>query len=231
MEYELPCEGKLLHDLDALFADDLDALFAETTAFDPVTFLEDMGIDVHAMATMEKKKPVNPPLPKRCFGNGKELKTLLRVLDDLRALFTDGLDALFAETTAFDPVTFLEDVGIDVHTLTTMEKKPVNLPLLKRCFGNGKELKTLHRVLSPPSCYLENLKTKDDSERDHRQDWNDEERMARSKRKLHQGYQDYQNQRRKIQVLDIKDLPKPAKPQRGNVFKNKQLKSRKCLAF
>ncbi|KAB2595469.1 transcriptional adapter ADA2a-like [Pyrus ussuriensis x Pyrus communis] len=113
MEYELPCEGKLLHDLDALFADDLDALFAETTAFDPVTFLEDMGIDVHAMATTEKKKPVNPPQPKQCFGNGKELKMLLRMLDDLRALYADDLDALFAETMAFDPVTFLEGVGID----------------------------------------------------------------------------------------------------------------------
>ncbi|KAB2595468.1 mediator of RNA polymerase II transcription subunit 26c [Pyrus ussuriensis x Pyrus communis] len=116
--------------------------------------------------------------------------------------------------------------------MATMEKKkPVNPLLLKRCFGNGKELKTLHRVLSPPSSSLENLKKKEDSESDHRQDWNDDERMTRSKRKLHQGYQDYQNQRRKIQVLDIKDLPKPAIPQRGNVFKNKLLKSRNCLAF
>ncbi|CAN6704144.1 unnamed protein product [Malus baccata var. baccata] len=107
MEYELSCEGELL--------DDLDPLFAKTTAFDLVTFLENLGIDVHPMATMEKKKPVNPSLPKRCFGNGKELKTILLVLDDLRALF--------AETIAFDPVTFLEDVGIDVLALRTMEKK------------------------------------------------------------------------------------------------------------
>ncbi|CAN6566397.1 unnamed protein product [Malus baccata var. baccata] len=115
MEYELSCEGELL--------DDLDALFAKTTAFDLVTFLENLGIDVHPMATMEKKKPGNPSLPKRCFGNGKELKTILLVLDDLRALFADDLDGLFDETIAFDPVTFLEDVGIDVLALRTMEKK------------------------------------------------------------------------------------------------------------
>ncbi|KAI5345231.1 hypothetical protein L3X38_013108 [Prunus dulcis] len=67
----------------------------------------------------------------------------------------------------------------------------------------------------------------------HRQDWDDEEKLETSVRKLHQGYQEFQNKRKKIQVIDVKNLQLPSKPGRGRVLtKNKFLtSSRKCLAF
>ncbi|KAI5318760.1 hypothetical protein L3X38_038468 [Prunus dulcis] len=154
--------------------------------------------------------------------------------DDFGALACLPLYDLESETTTFDPSNLFDDVKLDDRNLAILQK-----PKKPPCYGNfgkGKDLETLRLMLSappPPSCQQNPTgPTKSDAHH-QRQDWDDEEKLENSKRKLHQGYQEFQNKRKKIQVLDIKNLPLPSKSPRGQVLsQNKPLiSSRKCQSL
>ncbi|BBG97394.1 hypothetical protein Prudu_006510 [Prunus dulcis] len=143
-------------------------------------------------------------------------------LDDLEAVVI-----LESETTTFDPFLF-DNVKLDDHNMAIQEK-----PKRPPSQGKGKNLETVRLVLCapPPSSCQQNPTGTTKSDAHHqRQDWDDEEKLENSKRKLHQGYQEFQNKRKKIQLLDVKNLPLPSKPLRGRVLsENKPLiSSRKC---
>ncbi|KAL6293559.1 hypothetical protein ACE6H2_001701 [Prunus campanulata] len=141
-------------------------------------------------------------------------------LDDLKAVFI-----LESETTTFDPSKLFDDIKPDERDLA-IHQKPKKPP--SHC--KGKDSETLRLMLSappPPSSCQQNPTEPTESDAHHqRQDWNDEDKLENSKRKLHRGYQEFQNRRKKIQLLDVKNLPLPSKPQRGQVLS--KTSSRKC---
>ncbi|CAL9006812.1 unnamed protein product [Prunus brigantina] len=107
-------------------------------------------------------------------------------LDDLEAVVI-----LDSETTTFDPSNLFHDVKLDDHDMAIQEmpKKPPS-------HGKGKNLETLRLVLCapPPSSCQQNPTGPTKSDAHHqRQDWDDEEKLENSKRKLHQGYQEKEN--------------------------------------
>ncbi|CAL8170111.1 unnamed protein product [Prunus armeniaca] len=150
--------------------------------------------------------------------------------DDFGGLACLPLYCLESETTTFDPSNLFNDIKLDERNLPILQK-----PKKPPCYGNfgkGKDLETLRLMLSapPPSSCQQNPTgpTKSDAHR-QRQDWDDEEKLENSKRKLHQGYQEFQNKRKRIQLLDVKNLPLPSKPQPGRVLS--KTSSSKCGAF
>ncbi|CAL9026157.1 unnamed protein product [Prunus brigantina] len=150
--------------------------------------------------------------------------------DDFGGLACLPLYCLESETTAFDPSNLFDDIKLDERNLPILQK-----PKKPPCYGNfgkGKDLETLRLMLSappPPSCQQNPTgPTKSDAHH-QRQDWDDEEKLENSKRKLHQGYQEFQNKRKRIQLLDVKNLPLPSKPQPGRVLS--KTSSSKCGAF
>ncbi|ONI28957.1 hypothetical protein PRUPE_1G171700 [Prunus persica] len=140
-------------------------------------------------------------------------------LDDLEAVFI-----LESETTTFDPSNLFDDTKLDERHLAILQrpKKPPS-------HGKDKDLETppLDAKRPSPSSCQQNPTGPTKSDAHHqRQDWDDEDKLENSKRKLHQGYQEFQNKKKKIQLLDVKNLPLPSKPQRGQVLS--KTSSRKC---
>ncbi|BFG31198.1 hypothetical protein CerSpe_174720 [Prunus speciosa] len=136
-------------------------------------------------------------------------------LDDLEAVF-------ILETLTCDPSNLFDDIILDERDLAILEtpKKPSH--------GEGKDLETLRLMLSapPPSSCQQNPKGPEQSDPHHNpQDWDDEEKLETSVRKLHQGYQEFQNKGNKIEVIDIKNLPLPSN--QGTFLTS----SGKCRAF
>ncbi|CAL9029154.1 unnamed protein product [Prunus brigantina] len=128
-------------------------------------------------------------------------------LDDLEAVF-------ILEIMTCDPSELFDDIKLDERDLAILEKPK------KPSHGKGKDLETLRLMLSapPPSSCQQNLKGPEQSDPHHHpQDWDDEEKLETSVRKLHQGYQEFQNKGKKIEVID----------KRGKFLTS----SRKCRAF
>ncbi|CAL8156138.1 unnamed protein product [Prunus armeniaca] len=123
-------------------------------------------------------------------------------LDDLEAVF-------ILETMTCNPSKLFDDIKLDERDLAILEKPK------KPSHGKGKDLETLHFMLSapPPSCCQQNPKGPEQSDPHHHpQDWDDEEKLE-----TNQGYQEFQNKGKKIGVID----------KRGKFLTS----SRKCRAF
>ncbi|CAL2241243.1 unnamed protein product [Prunus armeniaca] len=234
--------------------DDLEAvviLESETTTFDPFLF-DNVKLDDHNMAIQEK--PKKPP----SHGKGKNLETLRLVLcapppsscpqNPTGPTKSDG----HHQRQHWDDEEKLENSKRKLHQgyqeFQNKRKKiqlldVKNLPLPSkpqrgRVLSENKPLISSRKCPEPSDFSKSQQNPKEltkstDHDLHHRQDWDDEEKLETSVRKLHQGYQEFQNKRKKIQVIDIKNLPLPSKPGRGRVLtKNKFLtSSRKCRAF
>ncbi|CAL8083540.1 unnamed protein product [Prunus armeniaca] len=117
-----------------------------------------------------------------------------------------------------------DDIKLDERDLAILQK-----PKKPPSHGKGKDLETFRFMLSAPppsSCQQKPTGPRKSDAHHRRQDWDDEDKLENSKRKLHQGYQEFQNRRKKIQLLEVKNLPLPSKPQRGRVLS--KTSSRKC---
>ncbi|KAL6290009.1 uncharacterized protein Pyn_12796 [Prunus yedoensis var. nudiflora] len=235
--------------------DDLEAVFipeSETTTYDPSNLFHDVKLDDHNMAIQEK--PKKPP----SHGKGKSLETLRLVLcapppsscqqnptgptkSDAHHQRQDWVDEEKLENSKRKLHQGYQEFQNKRKRIQLLDVKNLPLPFKPqrgRVLSENKPL-TSSRKCPEPSDFSESqqnpkgLTKSTDHDLHHRQDWEDEEKLETSVRKLHQGYQEFQNKRKKIQVIDIKNLPLPSKPGRGRVLtKNKFLtSSRKCRAF
>ncbi|CAL8122041.1 unnamed protein product [Prunus armeniaca] len=230
--------------------DDLEAvviLESETTTFDPFLF-DNVKLDDHNMAIEEK--PKKPP----SHGKGKNLETVRLVLCGAPPSSCQQnptgptISDAHHQRQHWDDEEKLENSKRKIHQgyqeFQNKRKKiqlldVKNLPLPSKPQPGRVLSKTSSSKCGAFSDFSESqqnpkgLSKSTDHDLHHRQDWDDEEKLETSVRKLHQGYQEFQNKRKKIQVIDIKNMPLPSKPGRGRVLtKNKFLtSSRKCRAF